>query len=292
MSKDVDLTSKEWCDLIFEGKNKEFGAYVLRRTSENRHTKAVIYSVIGAIVVFGIVWGYATVKQMIEEQELKDQAEQELAALTETTEEKSEEVQQQKIEEKKPEPEMPKEAQVAVTQLEIKPDAQVTKPPISQDELKTDTKEVGQINQEGEKANKLELKKEDFQETAPKIEVKEPEKPKEEKPKEEENKVFTSVEQMPKFPGGDGALLKYISSHIQYPAMDAENGTEGRVVLQFVVTKSGSVGEVKVVRSLSPGCDSEAKRVVKSLPSFTPGRQNGQPVNVWYTLPVTFKLQH
>ena len=96
---------------------------------------------------------------------------------------------------------------------------------------------------------------------------------------------------MPTFPGGDQALMKYLSSHINYPAMAQENGVQGRVVVQFVVTKTGKVGEVKVVRSVDKDLDREAVRVCKSLPNFVPGRQNGQPVNVWYTLPVTFKLQ-
>jgi protein TonB len=96
---------------------------------------------------------------------------------------------------------------------------------------------------------------------------------------------------MPQFPGGDAALLKYLSSHINYPPMAAENNVQGRVVVQFVVDKTGKVGEVTVVRSVDKELDREAVRVCKSLPKFVPGRQNGQPVSVWYTLPVTFKLQ-
>lgn len=103
--------------------------------------------------------------------------------------------------------------------------------------------------------------------------------------------AYASAEQMPQFPGGDAALLKYISSHLQYPAVAQVSGTQGRVVLQFIVKKNGSIGEVKVARSLSPECDQEAIRVVKSLPMFTPGRKNGVAVDVWYTLPVTFRLQ-
>ena len=85
--------------------------------------------------------------------------------------------------------------------------------------------------------------------------------------------------------------MKYLSSHIQYPAMAQENNVQGRVVVQFVVEKDGHVGEVKVVRSVDKDLDKEAIRVCKTLPKFTPGRQNGQPVRVWYTLPVNFKLQ-
>lgn len=115
------------------------------------------------------------------------------------------------------------------------------------------------------------------------------EKPREEKKKEE---VFTHVEQMPKFPGGDAELYKFISNNLNYPAMAIENNVQGRVVVQFVVTKDGSIGNVKVVRSVDRDLDNEAIRVCKKLPKFIPGKQNGQPVNVWYTLPVTFKLQN
>ncbi|MDE6176232.1 MAG: energy transducer TonB, partial [Paramuribaculum sp.] len=86
-------------------------------------------------------------------------------------------------------------------------------------------------------------------------------------------------------------LVKWIADHMHYPEVAQENGVQGRVVIQFVVTKTGDVGEVKVARSKDPDLDKEAVRVVKSLPKFIPGKMNGQPVNVWYTVPVTFKLQ-
>ena len=111
-----------------------------------------------------------------------------------------------------------------------------------------------------------------------------------EKPKRNENEIFKSVEQMPQFPGGDAALMKYIDSHIQYPPEATKNNIQGRVILQFVVDKTGEIGEVKVVRSVDKDLDKEAVRIVKTLPKFIPGRQNGQAVAVWYTLPVTFKL--
>lgn len=104
-------------------------------------------------------------------------------------------------------------------------------------------------------------------------------------------KIFTSVEQMPQFPGGEAAMLKYLSDHIVYPPMAQENNVQGRVVVQFVIKKDGSIGDVKVVRGKDPDLDREAVRVVKTFPKFTPGKMNGQPVNVWYTLPINFKLQ-
>ena len=103
--------------------------------------------------------------------------------------------------------------------------------------------------------------------------------------------VYRSVEQMPQFPGGEAALMKYLKSHINYPPKAAKNNIEGNVIVQFVVKKDGSIGEVKVVHSLEKDLDKEAIRVVKSLPKFTPGRHDGQAVSVWYTLPVSFKLK-
>ena len=91
---------------------------------------------------------------------------------------------------------------------------------------------------------------------------------------------------MPQFPGGEAALMKYIKSHVQYPDSTC---AEGHVIVQFVIKSDGSIGEVKVARSVDEALDEEAVRVVKSLPKFTPGRHNGQAVSVWYTLPVTFK---
>jgi serpin B len=106
--------------------------------------------------------------------------------------------------------------------------------------------------------------------------------------KRKENEIFKSVEQMPQFPGGEAALMEYIESHIQWPPRAA--CAQGRVIVQFVVDKTGEIGEVKVVRSVDKDLDEEAVRIVKTLPKFIPGRQNGRAVSVWYTLPVTFKL--
>lgn len=103
-----------------------------------------------------------------------------------------------------------------------------------------------------------------------------------------DEKIYSVIE--PLFPGGEAALLKYIDSNIKYPVKAQEWGIQGTVVLRFVVTKKGKIGKVEVVRSLSPECDKEAIRVVKQLPDFIPGKQNGQNVSVWYTVPVYYKL--
>lgn len=103
--------------------------------------------------------------------------------------------------------------------------------------------------------------------------------------------VFQSVELMPEYPGGDVQLMKEINANIHYPEKAMENNIQGRVVVQFVVKKDGSIGEVKVISSGDENLDAEAVRVVKTLKKFYPGKMNGVPVNVWYTLPIGFKLQ-
>ncbi len=108
---------------------------------------------------------------------------------------------------------------------------------------------------------------------------------------EEDNVVFQVVETMPSFPGGDMAMMKYMSDNIKYPVIAQENGIQGRVICQFVVNKDGSIVDVEVVRSVDPSLDKEAIRMIKSMPKWTPGKQRGKAVRVKYTLPVNFRLQ-
>ena len=106
------------------------------------------------------------------------------------------------------------------------------------------------------------------------------------------DEVFVSVEKMPLFPGGEAALMTYIRDNITYPATAADKNIQGKVVVQFVVDTAGQVGDVKVLRSVDADLDREAVRVVQTLPKFIPGTRLGKPVNVWYTLPVNFKLNN
>jgi tonB family C-terminal domain len=105
------------------------------------------------------------------------------------------------------------------------------------------------------------------------------------------NKVYEVVEQMPTFPGGDAALMKYLAENIKYPVSAQKAKEQGRVVVQFIVEKDGAVTSVKTVRSVAPALDAEAVRVIKAMPKWTPGRQGGQPVRVNYNVPVSFRLQ-
>jgi len=105
-----------------------------------------------------------------------------------------------------------------------------------------------------------------------------------------EDLPFAFVEDMPIFPGGEAALMEFVSSHLNYPPEAAKKNVQGSVYVRFVVEKDGSIGDVQVLRSIESSLDKEAKRVVKTLPNFIPGRQNGEVVRVWYTLPITFIL--
>ena len=282
MAKDVDLSSSEWIDLIFEGKNKDFGAYELRKASAKRHNRAmlVILIVLLAVALLGLLAN--TVLQSAEARP-EDQIEQAIIdySADEQEEEEEEEV-QERVEEQQPEA-LPEEIlnTVKATELQITRDEEVVEEIKSQDDLKDTDTAVGTTDFD-KGTDDLNVVREHKEEVI--VEEKKPE-------PVDDNQVFTVVEQKPQFPGGEAALLKWVGEHLRYPAMAQENNIQGKVVVQFVVTKTGKVGEVKVIRSKDPDLDKEAVRVVKALPDFVPGKMNGHAVNVWYTLPVTFKLQ-
>lgn len=106
-----------------------------------------------------------------------------------------------------------------------------------------------------------------------------------------EEKPLDIAEVMPSFPGGDAAMMQWLSVNITYPPIAEENGVQGRVIVRFYVGKDGAIYNPKVLRSVDPSLDKEALRVVKSMPRWIPGKQKGEPVAVYFTLPVTFQLQ-
>jgi protein TonB len=107
----------------------------------------------------------------------------------------------------------------------------------------------------------------------------------------EEEQIFTIVEEMPSFPGGEAELFKYLGKNIKYPQMATDAGISGVVYVTFVVDKDGKIRDVKVLRGIGGGCDEEAVRVVKSMPSWKPGKQRGKAVTVQYNLPIRFTLR-
>jgi protein TonB len=284
MAREVNLSSREWCDLVFDGKNKDFGAYIIRTESAKRHNLAVLWALIGAVAVAALSFGLVKANQYLEERRLAALQDQKTYIVDFTPETEEQQPEQQIIEPEEPEVLEDVLSSVKVTELQIVDDDKVRPEDeiLTQEEIEETNKAFGQTN-----VDNGQDERDKFQTAVTDVVVEKPV----EKPKETVVQVFRSVEQMPQFPGGEAALMKYLQSHINYPPMAVENGVQGRVVVQFVVDKTGKVGEVVVVRNVDKDLDKEAVRVCKSLPKFTPGRQNGQAVAVWYTLPVTFKLQ-
>ena len=286
MAKDVDLSSKEWTDIIFDGKNKEFGAYQLRRNSDKRHNRAVLATLIGLIVILVgayFLGMYNDFRAKQHEAELQAQREQQLAQMAEEVpEEEAPEEEIQAVEAPEQEQALPEEILNTIkdTEIQIAADNEVTEDITSKDDVAESTAAAGATTFD-QGTDNLEVVRTHKDEII--VEEKKPE------PKKEE--IFTAVEQMPQFPGGEAELMKYVANHIKYPTMAAENNIQGRVVVKFVVKKDGSVGEVQVLRGKDPDLDKEAVRVVRTLPNFIPGKMNGQAVSVWFTLPINFKLQ-
>lgn len=276
MSK-VDLIDNSWVDLVFEGKNKEYGAYVLRKETGKRNLKSmiIVFATIIAILLIALA------KVAIENAMPKKVAittDVELSKLAEKKQAKVERKEPVKVEMEQKVIEKVKSS-VKFTAPEIKKDDEV-KPEDelkSQDDLAKTTTAIGSFDVKGndEAAGEVLKAKEVIAD---------------EKPKEEE-KVFDVVEQMPSFPGGPQALFEYLSKNIRYPAVAEENGVEGKVIVTFVVERDGSITDVVAIKKVDPSLDKEAIRVVKSMPHWIPGKQNGSAVRVKYTVPVTFRLQ-
>lgn len=279
----IDLYDPKWVDMVFAGKNKEYGAYQLRKGTSGRNIKALLILIIAAALVGGFLAWKVIEQKQAEEQQAYMEAMQ-LAQLQE----------QAKKEKKKPEPIKPKVEQKK--EIPVARETQkFTAPVIKKDELVKAENQVKQMDQLDDKVavgteNKEGVKDRTVEAVRNDIAVAAPPPPPAPKP-EVANKVFDVVEEMPSFPGGQGALMAFLSSNIKYPVVAQENGVQGRVIVGFVVEKDGSISDVKVMRSVDPSLDREAQRVVKAMPKWKPGKQNGSAVRVKYTVPVVFRLQ-
>jgi len=274
----IDLIDNGWVDLVFEGKNQAYGAYQLRKDTGKRNLKALITMFLIFAAIAAIVIAKVSIDNYIASRNAAIETDVELQSLAEKKEAKAE---------KKEEPEVEKieiervKSSVAFTVPEIKKDDEVKEEQEikSQDELQETNTAIGAFNVEGNDETGGEVLK-------AKEVIAEPE-----PPKVEETKVFDVVEEMPQFPGGQAALLEYLAKNIKYPVVAEENGVQGRVVVTFVVERDGSITDVRVIKSVDPSLDKEATRVVKSMPKWQPGKQNGSAVRVKYTVPVQFRLQ-
>ena len=266
----LDLISLEWTDLVFEGRNQAYGAYQLRKGTSKRNIWSIIIVALAAVLLYlGL-----TLQHMAEANRTVENTQAIELATLENKKKEQIKVEPEKILEKV-------KSSVKFTDPVIKKDNLVKEEDeIKLDEVEKSNKAIGALTVDGndEVGGEVLKIKEEIAAPAPPRPV-------------EENKIHEIVEQMPSFPGGMGALMSWLGQNIKYPVIAAETGVQGRVIVQFVVEKDGSITDVKIAKSVDPSLDKEATRVIKSMPHWIPGRQNGSPVRVRYTVPVTFKLQ-
>jgi protein TonB len=247
-------------DIVFKERNKEYGAYKLRK----RYNRTVVFSLFIGIIIIGtaVITPYINAKALENKQKRAErQVEIKMENLDQPTEAAP-----------PPPPPPPPPADVVQQQKYV--------PPVVVDSVKPeDVKQLMTADEAQTEVQNTEVV--EVQQTV-KEEVQEA---------EPEEVPFVVVEEMPSFPGGDAALLKYIGEHTNYPEVAKENNIQGRVIVRFCVTAKGGVSQVSVLKGVDPELDKEAMRVVTTLPPFKPGKQGGKPVPVWYMVPITFTLK-
>jgi protein TonB len=258
MTKNVD----SFDDIVFELRNKDYGAYELRKKYSKRGSVALFVSLIVLFVAVGVPLLASIMKQKNYDEYIEKNVSSELTEIKE-------------IEKDELPPPPPPPPPPAVKEVKF------TAPKIV-DSLTTEEVELATVDDLSDAANTAPV--DTAEEVVEFVEV------------EQEvivEQVFESfqIQEQPAFPGGESAMMGYIVENIQYPQEALENDIQGTVYIRFVVTRSGAVGEAQVLRSVHELLDKEALRVVKSLPNWTPGKQNGTPVSVWFVMPIKFTLQ-
>jgi protein TonB len=258
-----NATSPERNELVFAERFKEYGAYPIRRSYQKTTSVALLASVlfftlcISAPLIIKFFTGdkNTAVEHPVEVTvELKEPP---------------------PIDENEPPPPPPPPPPPTIETVKFTPPVVVDRPieeeqPPPQEKLAETT--VSTVTQEGEEGGT---------EPLPEPVVEDP----------NANAVLTIVEEMPTFPGGEGELQTYLKKNIKYPPLARENGITGRVYVNFIVDKEGKIKDAKILRGIGGGCDEEALRVVRSMPPWKPGKQNGRTVNVSFNMPIFFNLQ-
>lgn len=275
MARNIQLNSTDWCDIVFTGKNKSYGAYALRQSSSKRHILAFLV----VLIFVGVVAGLPSFLNAVNPPKEYVQNVTDIYTIGKL----DDPVQEEPIVEPSTTPPPPP----------VIDSQKFTPPAITPDDMVEESREL--LSQEELNSNKVQISIETVNngntEGVDIAEIRREQREIINQPPQEPNQVLDHVEVMPQFPGGNVELMRYLSANIKYPTIAAENGIEGRVVLKFVVGKDGGISNIQVVRALDPSCDKEAVRVVKGMPKWIPGMQNGHPVAVYFTLPVLFKLQ-
>jgi len=264
MAANNDIFSSEWCDLVFEAKNQEYGAFELRKNSYKRHFRALL---IATIVFILAVSAPALIKQIFPKTVEKDVS---VRALSNIELDKPKENILKEI----PPPPPPLRNTIKFTPPVIKPDEQVQEeeqPKLQKEVIETKAAVSNVSFDKGSDDVQAPIATQKITE--------EPEQP------------FVIVEQMPQFPGGEKEMMKFIHNNLRYPSLAAENGIQGTVIVNFVVDRDGKITRIKVVRGIGGGCDEEAIRVLNKMPAWSPGKQGGKAVLVSYTVPIKYVLQ-
>lgn len=268
MQRNIDINSQEWCEIVFEGKNKNYGAYELRNLSFKRHRTALIIVSILFVLALLLPGFIKTVMPKKKERMV------EVTSLSDL-----------KVEQAKPKEEIitappppPLKSSIKFTPPVIKPDEEVA----DDEEIKTQE----ELNEAKVTISVADIKGTDEENGIDVAELNQ----NQEITQEPVEEVFLIVEQMPEFPGGEAALRKYIADHVKYPVTAQEMSIQGKVYVTFIVDSSGKVTKVTIARGIDPALDKEALRVINSLPKWTPGKQRGKAVSVSYTVPINFTL--
>ena len=255
----VKINAPAFDDIVFEKRNKEYGAYRLRK----KYNRTVMWAVLVGVIIMGTVIITPYLNAKAAESRAK-RAERQVEIKMENLDQPNEQV-------APPPPPPPPPSDVVQQQKYVAPVVVDTIKPEEMQQLMT-----------ADQAS-VEVKNEEVVEV---VEVKE-----EVQEAEPEEIPFVVVEEMPMFPGGDAELLKFIAEHTNYPDVAKENNIQGRVIVRFCVTAKGGVSQVSILKGVDPELDAEAMRVVQTLPPFKPGKQGGKPVPVWYMVPITFTLK-
>ena len=277
MAKDFDLQSPQWLEILFEGKNKRYGAYQLRDDSSNRHIKSLIVVIVlglAAIFLPDIIENMILSKKTVAQDEAFAQTE-----FNTTQEQKKPEQQQEEMVIPQETRELAKS--IMVTEAKIVDSEEIREQNLAQanDALKdldaviaTKTVENGVTDGSG-------FNPDDYKQV---VETTTP----------EEETVYTWVQVKPSFPGGEEARLKWLKENLEYPQQAVADEIQGLVQVGFVVEKDGSITNVKVVQSAHSTLDREAVRLVKAMPKWIPGKQNGNTVRAYFTQPIRFVLRN
>jgi protein TonB len=267
----TNIFSDEWCDIVFEARDKDYGAYIMRTLSSKRHRLAIIITLAIFLAAFTLP---GLIKSIIPDS--KD-VNVEVTNLSNIKLDKDKAKEPEKIKLDEPPPE------------KIKSTIQFTPPVIKNDDEVKDEQVMKQQDELNE--SKLSISVADVKGNSTDDDAQDLADLKKEVVEEVYEKPFTVVEQMPEFAGGEQNMMKFLRENIKYPQMARESGIAGSVYVTFVVNKNGQISDVKILRGIGGGCDEEALRVVRAMPNWIPGKQNGKSVPVQFNLPIKFTLQ-